>query len=69
MTDAATMTADAYRRLRRGTGMRQADVARELGIHVATLSNRERGLAQITNEAAMAMLWLASEIDEKENDR
>lgn len=55
--DATLMTAQQYRRLRVQVGS-QAAVARKLGVHVQTISQRERGLLRIGPEAEFAILWL-----------
>lgn len=49
-----------YAALRRSVGT-QAEVARMLGVHPITVSQRERGASPITPEAALAMRKLAEE--------
>lgn len=46
-----------YKRLRQSIGT-QEEVAKMLGLHKQTLSDRERGLSPITREALYAMRFL-----------
>ena len=54
------MTPDEYRGLRRSIGT-QSQVAERLGVHPQTISQRERGVLEIDDEAALAIRRLSDE--------
>lgn len=55
--DANGTTPEAYQTIRQQVGS-QSEVARLLGVHVLTISARERGRNRITNEAILALKML-----------
>ena len=60
MTKPSKMTASQYKAIRKSIGS-QEDVAKLLGVHPMTISNRERGIYPITLEAKRAIFALQFE--------
>lgn len=52
------MTPDEHRRIRKGLGLSQADLARRLGVRVATISDRETGRKPIMGETALLLRYM-----------
>ena len=64
------MTSEEYKRLRKETGLLQKDMAENLGVTRKTITDRERGAAKITEEAALAIRQIASDYGQnRENDQ
>jgi len=55
------MNSEEYKKLRKETGMIQKDLAEKLGVTRKTITDRERGAAKITEEAALAIRQIASD--------
>jgi transcriptional regulator with XRE-family HTH domain len=53
------MTPEQYKLTRKSIGLKQHELAEQLGVTRETVCNRERGTAIIGSEAAMALQWLA----------
>jgi transcriptional regulator with XRE-family HTH domain len=53
------MTPHQYRLIRKAIGLKQRELAIALDVTRETVCNRERGVAIISAEAAMALRWLA----------
>jgi transcriptional regulator with XRE-family HTH domain len=53
------MTPEQYKATRKAIGLKQHELAEQLGVTRETVCNRERGTAIIGSEAAMALQWLA----------
>ena len=53
------MHPEAYRALRKRTGLSQTGAAAELGVNRCTISHRETGRDPISREAELAMRYVA----------
>jgi transcriptional regulator with XRE-family HTH domain len=63
------MTPEQYKATRKTIGLKQHELAEQLGVTRETVCNRERGTAIISKESAMALQWLANVKDIESQQR